>query len=43
MGVSSGEQEGHAPWIYIYGIDIVDGGLIVLFLVFFAIFRAFFR
>jgi len=43
MGVSSGGQGGHTPpWIFIYGIDIVNGGLIELFLVFFCYFSRFF-
>jgi len=30
-----------APWIFIHGTDIADGGLMVLFFVFFAIVRFF--
>jgi len=43
MGVGSGRQGGVAsPWIFKHGTDIVDRGLIMLFSVFFAIFRFFF-
>jgi len=42
MGVGSGGQGGHGPlWIFLHGTDIVDRGLIMLFSVFFAIFRSF--
>jgi len=43
-GVGSEGQRGGCtpPWIFIHGTDIVDRGLIVLFLVFFCYFSVFF-
>jgi len=41
---AAGCREGPWPlWIFIHGTDIVNRGLIVLFFVFFSIFRSFFR
>jgi len=31
MGVGSGGQESAHPWIFIYGTDKVEGGLMMLF------------
>jgi len=43
MGIGSGVQGAVPPWIFIHGTNTVDRGLKVLFSVFFAIFRSFFR
>jgi len=44
MGVGSGRQGGRAPppWIFILGTDIVDKGLIVLFIGLFLLFSVIF-
>jgi len=41
MSVGSGGHGAEPLWIFIHSTDIVDRGLIVLFSVFFAIFRSF--